>query len=93
MGEERDDDDVYVTYAGGDGICSVQERDARQRAHGHGYSYAFVTVNNNVNRHEGINYGRVFSDYNNIARRCNQAHCNFKTSGVLFSLDLSSADT
>lgn len=29
VGEERDNDDVYMTYAGGDGICTVQERDAR----------------------------------------------------------------
>lgn len=38
VGEERDYDDVYMTYASGDGICSIQERDARQCTHGHGYS-------------------------------------------------------
>lgn len=48
VGEERDDDDIDMAYAGGDGICSVQERDARQCPHGHGYSCTFAAVNRNV---------------------------------------------
>lgn len=43
MGKERDDDDVDMPNAGGDGVRAVQERDAAQRAHGHGYSWTLDT--------------------------------------------------
>lgn len=51
VGKERDDDDVDVADAGGDGIRPVEERDAAQRAHGHGYSWTLVAL-------ETIDYAR-----------------------------------
>lgn len=48
MGEERNDDDIHVADARGDGVRTVEERDAAQCAHGHGNTYTQHVIYINI---------------------------------------------